>query len=126
MSAPEPSAELAAALSLDADQYRWAAAVVKSTSAAGYQLAIDAPVLALGGFNGTDPAPTLEQFQRYVEEGDVHYFIGSESARGFGNRAAQSGSRAAADIADWVQTNYEPQLIDGVAVYDLSEPRRDS
>ncbi|BBY14767.1 glycosyltransferase family 39 protein [Mycolicibacterium litorale] len=120
LNSPEPDAELTATLARDAHDYRWAAAVVGSNNAAGYQLASGAAVLALGGFNGTDPSPTLEQFQRYVADGDVHYFIGGRSALGFGDRAAQSGSRAAADIADWVQEHFESRLVGGVAVYDLT------
>ncbi|WP_197377688.1 glycosyltransferase family 39 protein [Mycolicibacterium baixiangningiae] len=121
LNSPEPGAEFSAMLARDADQYRWTAAVVGSNNAAGYQLASDTPVLALGGFNGTDPSPTLEQFQRYVADGDVHYFIGGRSALGFGDRTPQSGSRAAADIAAWVQAHYERRLVDGVVVYDLGE-----
>ena len=52
-----------------ANDYTWAAAVVGSNNAAGYQLASGAPVMAVGGFNGTDPAPTLEEFQHYVAAG---------------------------------------------------------
>ncbi len=59
----------------DADDYTWAAAVVGSNNAAGYQLASGAPVMAIGGFNGTDPSPTLEEFQRYVADRQIHYFI---------------------------------------------------
>lgn len=121
LSSPEPGPELTAMLTRDADRYRWTAAVVGSNNAAGYQLASGAPVLALGGFNGTDPSPTLEQFRRHVAEGDVHYFLGGRTALGFG-RAPHSGSRAAADIAEWVQTHYRAQRVDGVGVYDLTRP----
>jgi 4-amino-4-deoxy-L-arabinose transferase-like glycosyltransferase len=121
LSAPEPGAELTATLVRDAQHYRWTAAVVGSNNAAGYQLASGAPVMAIGGFNGTDPSPTLDQFQRYVADGVVHYFIGGRSAFGFGDRTPRSGSRAAADIAAWVEAHYEPRLVDGAAVYDLTQ-----
>ena len=62
-------------LQADASHYTWVAATVNSNSAAGYQLASDDPVMAIGGFNGTDPAPTLSQFEKYVSEGKIHYFI---------------------------------------------------
>ena len=52
------------------------AATTGANSAAGYQLATGDPVMAIGGFNGTDPAPTLAQFERYVAEGKIHYYIG--------------------------------------------------
>ncbi len=67
--------ELTALLAADADHYTWTAAVVGSNNAAGYQLASGAPVMAVGGFNGTDPSPTLEQFQADVAAGRIHYFI---------------------------------------------------
>ena len=71
-------------LKADASHYTWVAATVNSNSAAGYQLASDEPVMAIGGFNGTDPAPTLAQFEKYVAEGKIHYFISGGGAGGFG------------------------------------------
>ena len=50
-------------------RYTWVAAAIGSNEAAGYQLATGQPVMAIGGFNGTDPAPTLAQFERYVAAG---------------------------------------------------------
>ena len=76
--------------------------------------------MAVGGFNGTDPAPTLAQFQRYVADGDVHYFVRSHMMGAFGRHTA-SGSHEAADIADWVETHFVPMPVDGVAIYDLTE-----
>jgi 4-amino-4-deoxy-L-arabinose transferase-like glycosyltransferase len=119
LGSPTPGAGLTALLAADADQYRWTAAVVGSNNAAGYQLAAGEPVMAVGGFNGTDPAPTLAQFQRYVDEGDIHYFVRSRMMGAFGGHTA-SGSRAAAEIAEWVQTHYAPTVVDGVVVYDLT------
>ena len=56
---------------------RWAAATVGAESAAPFQLASGEPVMAIGGFNGTDPAPTLAQFKTLVAAHEVHYFIGA-------------------------------------------------
>ena len=58
-----PSAEITALLEADADSYTWVAAAVGSNTASGYQLATEQPVMAIGGFNGSDPSPTLAQFQ---------------------------------------------------------------
>ncbi len=118
--APDPGATLTATLAADADAYTWAAAVVGSSNAAGYQLASGAPVMAVGGFNGTDPAPTLDEFEQLVAERQIHYFIHGRMMGGFGGRAT-SGSREAADIADWVQAHYAPLTIDGVTIYDLTQ-----
>ena len=115
----EPGEALTAALLENADQYTWVAAAVGANSASGYQLATEKPVLALGGFNGSDPSPTLAQFQQYVTEGKIHYFIGG-SGRGFG--AQSGGSQAASEISAWVAENYQPTTIDGVTVYDLAAP----
>ena len=51
--------------------------------------------MAIGGFNGTDPSPTLAQFQQYVAEGKIHYFIGG----GTGGGTRTGGSAAAQEIA---------------------------
>jgi 4-amino-4-deoxy-L-arabinose transferase-like glycosyltransferase len=110
------SAEMVALLTTDADSYTWVAAAVGSNSASGYQLASGLPVMAVGGFNGSDPSPTLGQFQEYVAQGRIHYFIGD----GFGGMAADSGSSASADIAAWVAQAFPSTTVDGVTVYDLS------
>ncbi|MCX2715014.1 glycosyltransferase family 39 protein [Mycolicibacterium sp. J2] len=118
--APTPKPALTALLSANAADYTWVAATVGSTNAAGYQLATGAPVLAVGGFNGTDPAPTLSGFQDMVAQKKIHYFI---HAALMGNwRGQNSGSREAADIASWVQSHFAAVPVAGVTVYDLTRP----
>ncbi len=112
-----PGAELTATLNENAGSYVWVAAAVGSNNAASYQLATGSPVMAVGGFNGTDPAPTLAQFQEYVAQGRIHYFIESSV---MGGRGSDSGSDAAAQIAAWVAADYTANTIDGVTVYDLT------
>ncbi|MHA3020094.1 glycosyltransferase family 39 protein [Mycobacterium sp. BMJ-28] len=117
---PTPKPALTAMLTADAGDYTWVAATVGSTNAAGYQLATGAPVMAVGGFNGTDPAPTLAEFQKLVADKEIHYFI---RAVMMGNwRGQNSGSRDAADIASWVQSHYTAVPVAGVTVYDLTRP----
>jgi 4-amino-4-deoxy-L-arabinose transferase-like glycosyltransferase len=111
-----PTSELTALLKADADSYTWVAAAVGSNSASGYQLATEEPVMAIGGFNGSDPSPTLAEFQAYVESGQVHYFIaGGGMGGGMGG-----GSGTASQITQWVEDNYEATTVGGVTVYDLS------
>jgi hypothetical protein len=117
LDAGTPSADLVALLEADAGSYTWAAAAVGANNAAGVQLATGLPVMAVGGFNGSDPAPTLEQFQEYVSAGRIHYFIGG------GGMRANGGSDAAAEIASWVAANFEAQTVGGVTVYDLAGAR---
>ncbi|HUQ60927.1 ArnT family glycosyltransferase [Lentzea sp.] len=110
-----PDAEVVTLLQENAGSYRWAAATVGSNNAAGLQLASGQPVMALGGFNGTDPAPTLEQFQEMVRNGQIHYFVDSTMMRG------NSGSDAAHQIAEWVGENYLATTVAGTTVYDLGK-----
>jgi 4-amino-4-deoxy-L-arabinose transferase-like glycosyltransferase len=118
---PEAGPGLTTLLSDGADRFQWTAAVVGSSSAAGYQLAGGAPVMAVGGFNGTDPAPTLAEFQRDVADGRIHYFIRGHSMFGMPGGRANGGSRAATDIGAWVEAHFAPKTVDGVVVYDLTE-----
>ena len=76
--------------------------------------------MSLGGFNGSDPWPTLAVFQQYVAEGQVHYFIGG----GFGG--AHGGSSATSEISTWVQDTFTATTVDGVTVYDLTAPTSSS
>ena len=102
-------------LQADADSYTWVAAAVGSNTAAGYQLATEDPVMAIGGFNGSDPSPTLAEFEQYVADGEIHYFIGGS---GFGQ--SMGGSNSSSEIASWVADNFTATTVDGVTVYDLS------
>ncbi|WP_435747333.1 glycosyltransferase family 39 protein [Nocardioides sp. SYSU DS0663] len=111
----EPTAEVTAFLLQDADSYTWVAAAVGSNAAAGYQLATEEPVMAIGGFNGSDPSPTLAGFQQLVADGEVHWFIGGG---GFGR--SMGGSEAASEIAAWVAETFEATTVDGVTLYDLT------
>jgi hypothetical protein len=114
LDAREPSAELRALLAKNSADYTWIAAAVGSNNASGYQLATGDPVMAIGGFNGSDPSPTLDQFKRYVADGKIHYFVGGGGFR------ANGGSSASQEIASWVADSFTSQTVDGVAVYDLS------
>ncbi|HEX5332583.1 MAG TPA: glycosyltransferase family 39 protein [Cellulomonas sp.] len=112
----EASAALTALLLRDADSYTWVAATVGANNAAGYQLATERSVMPLGGFNGSDPSPTLAEFQADVAAGKIHYFI---SGSGFGR--SSGGSSAASEISTWVTSTFSPQTVDGATVYDLTQ-----
>jgi 4-amino-4-deoxy-L-arabinose transferase-like glycosyltransferase len=119
-----PSRQLTAVLEANASNYTWVAATVGANNAAGYQLATNDPVMAIGGFNGTDPSPTLAQFQQWVREGKVHYFIGGSGFGGFGRFGGGGGpgggSSTSAAIASWVESNYQSTTVGGVTLYDLT------
>ncbi|MBD8540029.1 ArnT family glycosyltransferase [Frigoribacterium sp. CFBP 8751] len=108
--------ELAAVVGADSDRYTWVAAAVGSNSAAGYQLATGDPVMAVGGFNGSDPSPTLAQFEQYVADGQIHWFVGGTVGQSNG------GSSSSSEIAAWVEANFSSTEVDGVTLYDLTSP----
>ena len=111
--------EMKALLEENASSYTWVAAAVGSQSASGYQLATGDPVMAVGGFNGSDPSPTLAQFQQYVQDGKIHYFIGGTLGGG-GN--SSGGSNYSSQIAAWVAANYTAKTVGSTTVYDLTAP----
>ncbi|MCX4098152.1 ArnT family glycosyltransferase [Nocardia sp. alder85J] len=113
------SAQVVTALRADAGNYTWVAATIGSNNAANYQLATRDPVMAIGGYNATDPAPTLDQFRNYVAQHKIHYFIDG-SVMGGMRGANSGGSTAATEISAWVKADFTAQTIDGVTVYDLT------
>ncbi|MFJ8566515.1 ArnT family glycosyltransferase [Streptomyces sp. NPDC093514] len=127
------SAEAKKALTTDADDYTWAAAAIGSQNAASYQLASGAPVMPIGGFNGSDPSPTLEQFQTYVRDGKIHWFIGQGGTTGGttggaeggmpggGGRGAPGGGAGTA-IETWVKATFKATTVGGATFYDLTAP----
>ncbi|MGW0750304.1 glycosyltransferase family 39 protein [Streptomyces sp. NPDC002587] len=134
-------AEAKAALRAGAGKYTWAAAAVGSQNAASYQLASGVPVMAIGGFNGSDPSPTLEQFRQYVKDGRIHWFIsqggGQVGGPGGGQGAGQGGGSAEAAggmrqggpgggtssaVESWVKATFKASTLGGATVYDLTAP----
>ncbi|MFE9784547.1 glycosyltransferase family 39 protein [Nocardia salmonicida] len=113
-----PSDQIVTLLETNGTDYTWVAAAVGSNSAAGYQLATELPVMPIGGFNGSDPSPTLEQFRQYVADGKIHYFV----AGGRGGPGGNSASTSSA-ITAWVTANYTATTVDGVTLYDLTPPK---
>ncbi|MGW1168299.1 glycosyltransferase family 39 protein [Streptomyces sp. NPDC002550] len=101
-----------------ASKYTWVAASVGSQNAAGYQLATGDPVMAIGGFNGTDPSPTLAQFEKYVAEGKIHYFIA-----GGGMGGGMGGSGTSSRITSWVESNFKKVTVGSATFYDLTQKK---
>jgi 4-amino-4-deoxy-L-arabinose transferase-like glycosyltransferase len=98
-----------------AGKVRWAAATNGSMEAAPLQLASGKSVMAIGGFTGSDPSPTLAGFQKYVADGDIHYYL-SGGRGGFGGG---SGNQ----IEQWVTATFTATTVGGSTVYDLTKPK---
>jgi 4-amino-4-deoxy-L-arabinose transferase-like glycosyltransferase len=122
LDASTPSAALVQALKADSGKYTWVAAAVGSNTAAGYQLATQLPVMPVGGFNGSDPSPSLAQFEAYVAAGRIHYFIGGGGFGGRGFGGQQGGSNSSSEIAGWVQSHFKTVTVGGITLYDLTQP----
>jgi hypothetical protein len=112
----ETNKELVALLQKDASSYRWIAVMSAASNAAPVQLATRTPIMALGGFNGTDQSLTLAQFKAYVSAGDVHYYIAGGGYSGSPNTGVE------AEIATWVQQNFTKVTVGTATLYDLTAP----
>lgn len=121
LNASTPSAALVTVLRADASTYPWVAATVGANTAAGYQLATGDAVMAIGGFNGTDPTPSLSQFEALVADHRIHYFIAG-GARGGG----PGGSNSSSAIESWVAQHFTATTVSGITLYDLSAPVSDA
>ncbi|MEV6720786.1 glycosyltransferase family 39 protein [Streptomyces xanthochromogenes] len=111
------SAEAQALLKDDAGRYTWAAAAIGSQNAASYQLATQKPVMAIGGFNGSDPSPTLAQFKKYVADGKIHYFVS-----GGGGMMGGGGKSGGSAISSWVEGSFKKVAVGTATFYDLTSP----
>ncbi|GGP39162.1 ArnT family glycosyltransferase [Streptomyces sindenensis] len=111
-------AEAEALLAKGADDYTWVAAAIGAQNAASYQLATGEPVMAIGGFNGSDPSPTLDRFKKYVADGRIHYFVSGGGMGGGPGGSSGTSSR----ISSWVTENFTEVSVGGATFYDLTRP----
>ncbi|QIS05042.1 phospholipid carrier-dependent glycosyltransferase [Nocardia brasiliensis] len=107
----------------------WSAAVDRGSVAAALELASHTPVIAIGGFADTDPVPTLEQFQGFVRDHELSYYLVQEMQL---PATWRTGAHAPStptppwqvtgkpEIADWVAHHYPATRIGNIAVYDLT------
>jgi 4-amino-4-deoxy-L-arabinose transferase-like glycosyltransferase len=105
------------ALVSDADT-RWAAAAIGSMQVSDLELKTGESLMAIGGFTGGDPSPTLAEFQQYVADGQVRYFIASDRGGPPGRRGGSAG-----EITSWVEQTFAKTDVGGTTVYDLESPR---
>lgn len=92
----------------------WAAATYSAQNAALYQLQSGMPVIPIGGWLGTDPAPYLDQFMTLVAQKKIGYFIWQQDLLDRGEL-----SQNTIDISRWVRDNFKEQIVDDVRIYDL-------
>jgi 4-amino-4-deoxy-L-arabinose transferase-like glycosyltransferase len=138
------TADPALIAALQAAGTKWSAAAIGSMSGGALALQSDTNVMSIGGFTGSDPAPTLAQFQAEVAAGEIHYFIPGGGFGGGGGapangeesqgQAAGTGSAGRAggggfgrggtseEITTWVEQNYASTSVGGQTLYDLTTP----
>ncbi len=71
--------------------------------------------MAIGGFSGSDAAPTLAQFKQLVAAGKIHYFIGGGQGGGPGGSGGPARSPAGCSRTS------RPRTVGGTTVYDLTK-----
>ena len=105
----------------------WLVAVNGSGSAAPIQLATGEPVMAMGGFSGSDATPTLADFQAYVASGKVRFVLlggGGPGGGGFGGFGGFAGSAGAGQVDTWVSstcTAVDVGSTSGGTLYDCGQ-----
>ncbi len=106
----------------------WIVAADGSGSAAPIELASGQPVMAMGGFSGGDPAPTLAQLQSYVASGELRFVLvgGGGPGGGFGRGGfgpgGVGGDTGGQSISSWVQSSCSAVTINGTvtSLYDCA------
>jgi 4-amino-4-deoxy-L-arabinose transferase-like glycosyltransferase len=108
----------------------WIVAVNGAGQAAGIELATGKPVMAMGGFLGSDPAPSLDQFQALVRAGKLRYVLiggrgGVVVVRGPGGPGGPGGPSGdnsnAQRISSWVTAHgLQVSEVGNGNLYDLA------
>jgi 4-amino-4-deoxy-L-arabinose transferase-like glycosyltransferase len=89
-------------------------AVASAQEASEIILETNKPVMALGGFTGSDPILTTSQLAALVANGAVHYFlIGGGGGGGFGGGGGQGS------LSSWVTSNCTVVSDSGVSASNL-------
>ena len=89
-------------LEANRDGYLYLVAVANSQQASSIALATGQPVLAMGGFMGSDPALTAGKLAQMVANKQVRFVMGLGGG-GFGMRGGGTSS-----VNTWIQQNCSP------------------
>ena len=101
---PGSSSTVDQALITYLEQHRGTAKFLLAVEGAGSAepiiIATGEPVMAMGGFSGSDPAPTLDEFKQMVAAGEVHYVLIGGGGMGGGGRGGTTSA-----VSQWVEQN---------------------
>jgi 4-amino-4-deoxy-L-arabinose transferase-like glycosyltransferase len=118
---PAVSASVTDYLVANRGSARWIVAVSSANQAGSIELATREPVMAMGGFSGSDPTPTLEQLQAYVASGDLRFVLVGGGGPGAGAGGAIGGfGGGSSDVASWVTATCSPVTAVSSNLYDCA------
>jgi 4-amino-4-deoxy-L-arabinose transferase-like glycosyltransferase len=80
---------------------KYLVAVQGADSAEPFILQTGKPVMAMGGFSGSDPCPTLAGFQKMVAAGEVHYVYVASN----GDVGGAPGMAGSQSVMSWVTSH---------------------
>jgi 4-amino-4-deoxy-L-arabinose transferase-like glycosyltransferase len=96
----------------------WIVAINSAQDAGNIELATGLPVMAMGGFTGSDPAPTLDQLKSYVASGKLRFVLAGGGGGGGGGGFAGGDS---SDRTTWVTSTCKAVDYGGSAsLYDCA------
>ena len=100
----------------------WLAAVNSANESAPIQLSSGQPVMAIGGFNGSDSTLTLSQFKQLVHQGKIRYYVLNSIHEKSGGPSGISGPGGNSEILSWVKSAGSKVDYGGTqyTVYDLA------
>ncbi|TMD35008.1 MAG: glycosyltransferase family 39 protein [Chloroflexi bacterium] len=89
----------------------WLVAVQSANEAASIELSTGKPVLAMGGFSGSDPAMTVDKLAQLVSSGKLRYVLLSGGGPGGGSSSA---------VQQWIVAHGTAVTIGSTTLYDLA------
>jgi 4-amino-4-deoxy-L-arabinose transferase-like glycosyltransferase len=98
---------------------RWIVAANSAQEAGSIELATGLPVMAMGGFTGSDPAPTADQLKAYVASGELRFVLVNSQGGAFGGFGGGFGGT---DRTSWVMSNCKIVAEPGISatLYDCA------
>ena len=102
---------------------KYLVAMFGTMTAAPYITASGENIVPIGGFDGSDPSPTLAQIKQWIAAGDLRYVMVSGGMGGFGgggmNGSGTSvGSSNTTTIQTWVTSNCKLSSYSGGSLYE--------
>jgi 4-amino-4-deoxy-L-arabinose transferase-like glycosyltransferase len=98
---------------------KWIVAANSAQEAGSIELATGLPVMAMGGFTGSDPAPTVDQLKAYVASGELRFVLVNSMGGAFGGFGPGFGDT---NRTGWVMSNCKVVSEPGISasLYDCA------